>query len=160
MTKQVLSEHNYVVLNPNKLIQQQRCQIRKLELQVKQLSENVYALRRQLKRKTESHDTLRSQLETAKKPRISMTSKGSQTIQAITVESEYTGVHKFLHEVKHRIGKSGAYTDYIMDFSFRMFFISPKGYIFLRGVLERTLPHPTTFSRWKKPIDTRPGNMS
>ncbi len=116
---QVLSEHNYDVLDPKKLIQQQRCQIRKLESQVKQLSEEVYALRRQNKRKTESHDKLRGQ-----------------------------------------IGKSGAYTDYIMDFSFRMFFISPKGYIFLRDVLERALPHPTTFSRWKKPIDTRPGNMS
>lgn len=141
-------------------IEQQKDQIKKLQDRVNELQAEAYALRRQLKRKSESMDRIKDQaeqcIEQYKKTRISKSSKSTQT----TLEVTTTGVSRFLKEIENRKTKAGAYSDYIMDFAFRLFYISPKAYSFVRNVLELTLPNPCTFSRWKKPIDTRPGSLT
>ncbi len=151
----VLLDHQ---LPNDSIVQKQKNQIIKLQNRVNELQNEVYALRRQVKRKGESMDRIKEKadqcIEVIKKSKIVRSSKSTQTAD---LDAPETGVQRFAHEIQSRQKKAGVYSEYIMDFAFRLFYISPKGFNFVRSVLEQTLPHPCTFSRWKKPVDTRPG---
>jgi hypothetical protein len=146
----VLLDHE---LSSDPIVQKQKNQIAKLQNRVSELQVEVYALRRQIKRKGESMDRIKEKadqcIDQIKKSKIARSSKSTQTTDLKITD---TGVQRFVNEVQNRQKKAGIYSEYIMDFAFRLFYISPKGYNFVRNILEHTLPHPCTFSRWKKPI--------